>query len=276
MTGTQTANRLHQHMAEMVALEGAIEKALDQLIPEVSGHPEVSAMFRDFQSTVRDQLYALDSRLRALSENHPIPDRTSAVFADGRISDRDRYPVSTALQNLYSLFNEAVIGYSTLQPISHRFRESWVAADEGTAAHLARQHTQNYVRAIQQICCLLHDVVLWELDSEGLECLCTCPSCSLGVCLCAASSQGILSNAWADAVPIAVEDGVYVHPPKKGSAAANAGLRSGDIVLAADGQDTKSYSALQGIVREHKPGEAIQLRVRRGSGELEDVTAMRQ
>jgi hypothetical protein len=167
-------------MAALVALETAIDQALDQLIPAVSGHAEVAAMFRDFHSMVKSQLYALDSRLQTLAENYPIPDRTAEVLPEVGQVDDNVYPVSTALQALYTLFNQAEIGYATLQPISHRFRESWVAADEGTAAHLARQHTQNYVRAIQKISRVLHDVVLWELDGAGLACQCTCPSCSLG------------------------------------------------------------------------------------------------
>jgi hypothetical protein len=173
------------------------------------------------------------------------------------------------------MFSQAVIGYSTLQPLSHRFRESWVVADASTAAHLARQHTQNYVRAMQKIGRVLHDVVLWELDGEGLACQCTCPSCDFGVCLCAVSSRTILNDAWGSTEPIVADEGVYLHPPRKGSAAAHAGLCEGDLIVAADGHQTQPYAVLQTAIREHKPGETVQLKVRRRSGEMEEMAVVR-
>jgi C-terminal processing protease CtpA/Prc len=135
-------------------------------------------------------------------------------------------------------------------------------------------HTLNYSRAIQEIARILHDVVLWELDREDLECQCICPSCSIGVCLCAVSSRTALSDAWAEAGPFAVDKGIYIHPPRKGSAAASAGLQSGDVVVAVDGREVESYSILQTAVRERKQGQKIQLRVQRGSDEYLDLAVI--
>jgi hypothetical protein len=147
MTQTQTPNRLHKQMAEVVALEAAIERALDQLIMDSANHPEVTAMLRDFHAMTKGQLYALDTRLQTLAANVPIPDRTAAVRPDGESDDGNTYPVSTALQTAYTLFNRALIAYAALQVIAIRFRDSWAIAADGTTAHLARQHTQNYVHA---------------------------------------------------------------------------------------------------------------------------------
>jgi len=267
VTNTQTPNRLHRQMAEMVALEAAIEQALGELIPEVSNHSEVTAVFKDFHAMTQGHLQALTARLQTVADV-PIPDTTGKSFPDG---DRgDGYPVSTALQTIYVAFSQAVIGYSTLQTLTRRFRDNWLIGDENTDA-LVKLHTANYVGAIQQISRLVHDVVVWELDDKGLECDCICPSCGLGVCLCAVSSREQLSNAWAEAGPIAVEEGVYVHPPRKGSAAATAGLRSGDVILTFDGHEIQSHPVLQTAVLKPDPGEQIQVRVRRGSGEFEDV-----
>ncbi len=41
-----TPNRLHRHMAQMVALEASIEKTLDQLSKQASDHPDVAALVR--------------------------------------------------------------------------------------------------------------------------------------------------------------------------------------------------------------------------------------
>jgi membrane-associated protease RseP (regulator of RpoE activity) len=159
--------------------------------------------------------------------------------------------------------------------IAIRFRDSWAVAEAGTAAHLARQHTQNYVHAMQQIARVLHGVVVWEMDQEGLECQCVCPSCGSGICLCAAASRITLSRAWIDDGPIAVDAGVYVQLPRKGSTAANAGLRKGDVVVGVDGQDVKAISDLQTAISRHQSGEPVQLKVRRGTDELKDITIIR-
>jgi len=254
-------------MAEMVALEAAIEQALAELIPEVSNHSEVSAVFKGFHAMTQGHLQALTARLQTVADV-PIPDATGKYLPDG--DGRVGYPVSTALQTIYVAFSRAVIGYSTLRTLARRFRDSWLIGDENTAA-LVKLHTVNYVAAIQQIGRLVHDVVVWELDDKGLECDCICPSCGLGICLCAVSSWEELSNAWAEAGRIAVEEGVYVHPPRKGSAAATAGLRSGDVILTFDGHEIQSYPVLQSAVLKPDPGEQIQVHVRRGSGEFEDV-----
>ena len=254
-------------MAEMVALEAAIEQALGELIPEVSNHSEVTAAFQDFHAMTKGHLQALTARLQTVADV-PIPHTTGKNFPDG---DRgDGYPVSTALQTIYVAFSQAVIGYSTLQTLARRFHDNWLIGDENTD-DLVKLHTVNYVGAIQQISRLVHDVVLWELDDKGLECQCNCPSCGLGVCLCAVSSRKELSNAWAEAGPIAVEEGVYVHPPRKGSAAATAGLRSGDVILTFDGHEIQSHPVLQTAVLKPDPGEQIQVHLRHGSGEFEDV-----
>ena len=275
MTQTQALNRLHKQMAAVVALEAAIAQTLDQLSMESAHHPEVTAMLREFHTMTKGQLYTLDTRLQTLADNVPIPDRTAAIRPDGDSGDGNTYPVSTALQIAYTLFNQALIAYAALQVIAIRFRDSWAVAEDGTTAHLARQHTQNYVHAMQQIARVLHDVVVWELDHEGLECQCVCPSCSAGICLCAAASRVTLSHAWIDDGPIAVNEGVYVQLPRKGSAAANAGLRKGDVVVGVDGQDVKAISDLQTAVREHQSGESVQLKVRRGTDEIKDITVIR-
>jgi hypothetical protein len=262
-------------MADVVALEATIEQVLDQLIMESANHPEVTAMLQEFYAMTKGQLYALDTRLQTLAANVPIPDRTAAVRPDEESGDGNTYPVSTALQTAYTLFNRALIEYAALQVLAIRFRDSWAIAADGTTAHLARQHTQNYVHAIQQIARVLHDVVVWEMDQEGLECQCTCPSCSSGICLCAAASRVTLSHAWIDDGPIAVDAGVYVQLPRKGSAAANAGLRKGDVVVGVDGKDVKPISDLQTAIREHQSGEPVHLKVRRGPDEIKDVTIIR-
>ncbi len=48
-----------------------------------------------------------------------------------------------------------------------------------------------------------------------------------------------------------------------GGNAARAGMQAGDIIIAADGQNVDRVSALQRVVRNHQPGESVQLDVMR-------------
>jgi serine protease Do len=51
--------------------------------------------------------------------------------------------------------------------------------------------------------------------------------------------------------------------PATGSGAERAGMQAGDIIIAADGQQVDRVSTLQRIVRNHQPGEKVQLDVMR-------------
>ena len=155
-----------------------------------------------------------------------------------------------------------------------RHRDSPVASDENTA-DIVEQHTGSYIAAIHKINRILHEDAVWELDRVGSACICTCPGCGFGICVCSVSGRKSLSDSWAEVGPIAGETEVLVHPPRPGSAAANAGIRHGDAVVAVDGKELQSYSALQTAVKGHEPGETVELRVRRASGELEKVAVTR-
>jgi S1-C subfamily serine protease len=88
------------------------------------------------------------------------------------------------------------------------------------------------------------------------------------------AGREFLSTTWAEAGPIADDEGVYVQLPKQNSAAVKAGLRRGDVILAAGGQEIESYGDLQSAVRNGEPGEEIRLTVRRGPDELEEVAVV--
>ncbi len=275
MPGTQDPNRLHAQLASMMACEGSIDQTLEELIPEVSIHPGVTALLKGFQTLTKAHWRALEIRLKTIAGAGPVPKGTAGVLPVGTLNHAADFPASAALQMTHAMFNQAVTGYSVLHALSTRFLDSPWIADEGTSYHLAREHTQDYVRAIQQISGMLHDVVIWELDQKGLECQCICPSCGLGICLCALAGRSFLREAWAEAGPIAADEGVLVQLPKQNSAAANAGLRKGDVILAAGGQEIESYADLQSTVRNAEPGEGIRLTVRRNSDALEEVTVLR-
>ncbi len=265
-----TPNRLHRHMAQMVALEASIEKTLDQLSKQASDHPNVATLVRSFNKMSGAQRQTLDARLHAVAGDIAIPDMAVDEFDGGD----GRYPVSSALRHASAALNQAIFGYAMLRTIALRFRDSPMIG-EGNTGDIAEQHAENYIGAVHKINQMLHNVVLWEMDREGSACLCDCPCCGLGICLCAVSARTTLSDSWAKVGPIADEAAVFLHPPRSGSAAANVGLHHGDVIVAVDGQELQSYSTLQSAVRGHQSGEVIELQIRRGSGELEDITVVR-
>jgi hypothetical protein len=259
-------NRLHQHTANMVAFEGELYLALKQLSELAGDHPDAVLMLDDFCAISESHLKTLKARLKTISDEFEVPD--SVLPALKLVSDN--YPVSSALQQASSILNSAIIGYAMLRSIALRYRDSILIGDDNTG-DIAEQHTKNYVGAAHRINQFIHNVVLWEMNNDSEICQCTCPSCGLGICMCAQSPRLTLSNIWAEQGPISIEREVLIHSPRPGSAANNAGLHHGDTVVAADDQELESHFTLQGVVKTHKSGEKIVLQIRRSSGELEEV-----
>jgi len=60
-----------------------------------------------------------------------------------------------------------------------------------------------------------------------------------------------------------VTEGVYVDSLPKNSAAADVGIKKGDVILKVNEANTKSTAALMGIVARHRPGDKLKLEVDR-------------
>jgi membrane-associated protease RseP (regulator of RpoE activity) len=276
MTSPHTLSRLHAQLAQLIALETAIDQQLALLIPVVAQHADVTALLTQVQTLSKDHRQALEVRLRSLTAtSNPLAESTPLGDTPNRETNVLEYPLTTALQTVYTLCHQAVIGYAVLHPLATRFRDSPFVAPEGTAYHLARQYTQEYAVVIQDIARLLHDVVLWELDHEGQTCQCPCPACGVGICLCALAGRFFLRQTWETVGPIAADVGVYVQTPKPQSIAMLAGLRRGDVVVALDGKPIESFWELQNRFEDSDPGQVIQLTIRRDAEVLEDVAIVR-
>ena len=270
MTNELAENRVHQHMAQLVALEACIEKTLEMQLKAVTTNPDGAAVIQEFLQLAHTHRQALEARLSTISDNVPVPHKAVEDFQ----ADCD-YPVSTSLRRAYVSLNEAIIDYTTLRILALRFRDSPVTGEENTA-DLADQHIRDYVGAVRNISQLIHDVVVWELEQEGHSCNCTCACCGMGVCICNVYNRETLSDAWVEAGPIADDAEFTVLPPRPDSNAAIAGLLPGDIIVAADGRELKSYGTLYEVADGHEPGDSIELRVRRVSGELTEISVVRQ
>lgn len=268
MAIVQLSDRLRTALMELRAVESRLEATLGDLSSVVQQHPVAPGLIADIQCQARDHIAAIEARLRNAGDDRAFVSADGASVRADRDWLSDLHPVSSSLRIAHALINEAIIGYSMIQPIATRFRDSWVIADEGTTAHIARRHTQDYVAAAGHIMQMIHDAVIWELDLEGLECRCTCPSCSIGVCVGPEACRSIVTQAQLAAAPLESQPGIYVHSPRHTSAAAQAGLLAGDVILAVDGTRIESLARLQTAVRDHEPGDRMRFKILRGADEL--------
>ena len=67
---------------------------------------------------------------------------------------------------------------------------------------------------------------------------------------------------------LATDTGVYVANVYEGSGAAEAGIESGDIITAIEGEAVESPSDLQIAVRSHNPGDSVEITVNRDGEEM--------
>lgn len=174
---------------------------------------------------------------------------------------------SAILGDVYARLQRAVAGYTLMQPAAHRLCDSWVIADDGTAAHLGRRHAQEYLRAAGQIMAIIHDVVIGELDQDGIACHCTCPACSIGVCVCALTCRAIIAEPWLTARPPLAEHGIALVPPRSGSAAAAAPFLPGDVIVAVNGEPFDLLTTFQRLIRDNPPRQDVAFTVRRPAGD---------
>ena len=266
--------RLHGDMAVMVALEHTIEQRIKDLVDKVAHNSEVAALLKDLHEVTAAHQRTLTTRLRTVAPDVSIPDvlaMTSPVEGD---YDKVKYPVSDGLVSLHTLFDQAVIGYAVLMVLANRTADSGVRWAENTY-DIVEQHMHESTAAVQRILRLLPSMVVSELEEEGQECQCTCPSCGFGICLCAVAPRRMMEMARAEAGPIYVPEGIVMVRPRSGSAADQAGLRKGDIVLAVDDKDIESLPMLQETIHNHKSGEEIRFRAQRESGQQMQISAIR-
>lgn len=251
---------LHAMLAELVALERRLSRDAMLTAHAARDEPRTAGIAAGIAVDSRDHERALAARLNALFGDGP-----PSAAKGGRPA---RGSPSAALRHLYSRLQEAVIGYAALLSIATRSRDSWIIATEGTAAHMARQHQQEYLALSGRITQVLHDVVLEELDAAGLPCRCTCPSCGVGICLCAVGGRTILGEAWASARPVPFESGITVQLPRPGSPASLAGFQKGDCVVHVDGAEVDSAAVLISGVKRLEAGVSMPIQVRRPSGDV--------
>lgn len=73
-----------------------------------------------------------------------------------------------------------------------------------------------------------------------------------------------VTDALRERLQLAAESGVLVDQVVAGSPAENAGLRTGDVIVKFDGTDVEEAQEIVEAVREHKPGDKVEVQYMRG------------
>ena len=62
---------------------------------------------------------------------------------------------------------------------------------------------------------------------------------------------------------VEVDEGAYVQEVTAGTPAAKAGIKAGDVVVAVDGKAVTSAASLGGVIRQHQPGDKVEIELDR-------------
>lgn len=79
----------------------------------------------------------------------------------------------------------------------------------------------------------------------------------------------------ADAIGLSKTQGVLVQSVVSGGAAAEAGIRDGDVILSVDGKEVNAANELQSVIATHHPGDVVTLKVFRDGKTLEKAVSLR-
>lgn len=253
-----------QYLADVAVLERELEPMLAAYTEAAAGDPKVEALLERVRSMAAEHRQALMGRLSELGATEPpAVSKMASLPRPSGINGASQTAVSTALHEVYSALNHVGFAYAIVHVVAHRFFDS---QEEGNTADLAEEHLRRYAAAIQEINQLVSDTVASEMTRAGQECLCGCPGCGLGICLCPPHGINTINQAWQETSPSPEGPGIRVRRPRSGSPAAREGLREGDRIVTADGQEIprdRDIPLLQKAIREHRSGQPVQLEVLR-------------
>lgn len=267
MHGDAGQDGLRRGLDSMVALESWLEETLALLSGDTERYLEAPTIIGRLRSVVTGQREALEAHIQALGDTDvpPLGPAISVAFEpppETPSLQPGQEPFAT-LSAVAAAFARVALSYAVLHGLAHRSYQI-------PTADLADQHRVNYVGAVHAIHRAVGDVAVHELQQAGHACRCQCPACGPGVCICWHVHGGPNVTGVG-----ASTEGIVVRVPRTGSNAERAGLRRGDVIVAVDGREVRSYEDLRDGMGAHQPGEEVTLLVRRGTGDPQDLTVTR-
>lgn len=265
MDGNAGRDGLRQSLESMVALESRLEESLARLSAETKRYLEAPTIIGRLHELVTGQRDALQAHVERLGDTDvpPIGSAISTAFEAHPETQSGKQEMVATLRALATAFTQTALGYAVLHALAHR------SYDIATA-DVSDQHRRSYLQAVQAIHRAVGDVAVQELQESGHACRCECPACGPGICICwHVHVEPDVTGAGAPT------QGIVVRAPRDQSNAERAGLRHGDVILAVDDQEVWSYEDMRDGLGGHQPGEGVKLRVRRGTGEPQELVVRR-
>jgi hypothetical protein len=237
------------------------------------------------QSYVREPAAAREvvERLEPLARAHAEALKAYVTQEDGSLPEPqapDHLPstapddvsgfASLVLQDLYVQLDRLAIGYAAFHAAAMRLFEPPIR-------QLAPKHLREHAETAQTIALVLPQVTALELAARGLNCMCVCPMCSIGICGCVAGATGTVAQIWRDTAPKAAEQpGYLLQSPRPGSQMAEHSVPGGAFLIAVNGQRAPEHDAsgVQALINSSKHGEDIRLEIRVGD-ELREMVVRR-
>lgn len=246
----------------IIDLEVRLRETLAPLLAATGNYLEAPGIVGALHTLVSAQGDVLQAHSQApdTTDVPPIGSTISAALEAGQENTSGSETLAM-LRAVTTRLSQTAFGYAVLHAVAHR-------SYDVTTANLADEHRRAYVRAIEALHRAVGDVAVDELQEAGHVCRCQCPACGPGICIC--------WHVHADAArEEALAEGILVRAPRPRSNADRAGLRHGDVVLAVEDEIVRSYEDMRDGMGRHQPGENVHLRVRRSTGELDDVVITR-
>lgn len=263
--------RLHDQLATMVALEQSLELRSGELLHDSIEHEAVASVLERIHQTSQDRRLALTTRLEAIAPDARTPDPVTSASTLEVLSNSNRYRAYGPLLAAHALLTQAVMGYAVLLELAFRAADSTEHLGPENTGDIAWAHMRACAALSQEVARMIPYVVVDELEEEGMDCRCTCPTCALGVCACPLAFRRRLDTATVEAGPTEDWPGVGMVRPRAGSPAATAGLAKDDLLVRIDGKVIDSIPMLQESIKAHPSGETIQFEVQRVNGTSEAI-----
>ncbi|MGD9932809.1 MAG: hypothetical protein AB7T37_03740 [Dehalococcoidia bacterium] len=208
-------------------------------------------------TTAEQHMEALKSYLADAGENDVPAASAPSSLAAMKSAEGISGHAAGLLEDLYVDVNALSAGYASLHAAAMR-------RFEPRMRKLAPRHLREWAAVAQAFMVRLPDVVSLELAADGLPCCCPCPMCSIGICGCVAGATAVISDAWRETAPQAIDQpGYLLQSPRPGSQLESLGIPAGAYLLRVNGAVVPHHSApgVQETIVPCQHGEDIQLDV---------------
>lgn len=261
MTTERGIQIMRRAVLELAGFVGQAAERLAQALPLAQGHPEALDVLQRLAPQVEGQRAALAGYLQDVAGGTAGQEGRPRVAASGQAM-----ALSEVLRDLSLAFQRCTLGASMLYEVALRLYALPLRA-------IALDQMNAHADATLALARLLPRVVAAELAAEGLECACLCPICGVGACGCVSWGTEAQVLAWREAAAKAFEpEDFALLPPRKDSPLARVGARSGDLILAVDGQRLHGRQAIQDALRKRKLGDLVTMLLQRDAEAPHEVS----